>query len=167
MSGFDRVVRLYRTEIGIILRWRPGKRALIRRAIVSFVVTALSLAFASWLLPGFSIPTFGALALSVIVIWLASAIVRPILLGVLAPFSVVAIGIAAVLFQVLVIMALVPLVPGVEVNGILGALFTSLLVATANSVLTFVLSRDEDDSYYGVLVRQLARERSDAIRTDE
>ncbi len=166
MPVIDRIVQLYRTEIGIILRWRPGRRALIRRAIVSFIVTALSLAIASWLLPGFSIPNLGALALSVIVIWLASAIVRPVLLGVLAPFSVVVIGIAAVAFQVLVIMALVPLVPDVHVNGVLGALFTSLIVAVANSVLTFVLSRDDDNSYYGALVRQLARQRTDAIHTD-
>ncbi|MFI5261699.1 MAG: phage holin family protein [Candidatus Limnocylindrales bacterium] len=166
MKAFRRVIDFYRLEATLLWRWRPGRWALVRRFIASFVILALSLTIASTVLGGFSIDGLGALVASVLVIGVLSAVVRPLLLVVFAQFSVVLVGIASILFQVLVLMLLVPLVPGVTVRGFGAAFIASWVVAIVSVILSSLFSVGHDDSFYGTLVRQLAATREDAIHTD-
>jgi uncharacterized membrane protein YvlD (DUF360 family) len=165
MALLQPVIDFYRVQIELIWNWRRGRRQLIWRAVVSFVVAAFSLALTAWLLPGVRVDTVGALALAVIAIGALSALVRPLLLAVIAPFSLVLMLVFALAFQVVVILALVPIVPGIHLSAPVDAVFAAVVFAVVNSVLTWLVSLDSDDSYYSMLVRRLLSRRRDAVHS--
>ncbi len=160
------VIAFYRLQIQLLWEWRGGPLALLRRLIVTFLVSLIAFCVTVLVMPGISVRTLGEAALAVIVMALLNAAIRPILLAVVQPISVIAVAIAAVLFQVLVILLLVPLVPGIEVAGFWAAFWASWMFAIVNTVLTSVLDLDSGGSYYGLLVRQLAVRGHDVVKTD-
>jgi uncharacterized membrane protein YvlD (DUF360 family) len=166
MSAIRRLVAFYGLQVELIRKWRPGRRALIRRALISFVVSLISLAATIRLLPGMQATDPGAVIVAVIVLALLNMLIRPLILGVLAPLSVILVAIATLVWQVGSFLLLDPLVAGVSVASVWTALIGSFVYAIVNTFLTALLSIDQDDSYYGTLVRQLASRREGVIRTD-
>jgi putative membrane protein len=162
-----RLVDFYRAQIELIWTWRRGRRQLLLRAAISFVVAFVSLAATAALLPGLAIDTPLALAAAVIVIGLLSALVRPILLALVAPISIILMLLTALVFQVFTIVVLAPIVPGVHVRGLGDAIIAALVFAVISSAFTWVLSLDSDDSYYSTLVRRLLSRRPDATHTSK
>ncbi|CAN5257145.1 phage holin family protein [soil metagenome] len=166
MSLFRRLLGFYGTQVELVWQWQPGRWMLLRRAIISFLVAFISLGLTAALLPGLVIPFPFSLALAVIVIGALSVLVRPILLALVAPFSLVLVLVAALAFQVVVILALVPLVPGVRVTSTFDAFVASWVFAVINSLVTWLLTLDTDDSYYAMLVRRVISRRPNVVRSD-
>jgi uncharacterized membrane protein YvlD (DUF360 family) len=162
-----RLIAFYRVQVELVWHWRPGRWQLLRRTVVSFAVAFVSLGATAALLPGLEISSPLALAAAVIVIGVLSAMVRPILLALVAPFSLVLVLVAALAFQVLVILLLGPLVPGVRLTGAIDAFIASWVFAAINSLVTWLLSLDSDDSYYAMLMRRLVSSRANVVRTTE
>ena len=165
MGALYRLIDFYRAQVELIWNWRRGRRQLLWRAVVSFVVATLALALTAWALPGLRIDTPLALAGAVITIGLLSALVRPVLLAVVAPISLTLMFLTALVFQVAAILAIGPLVPGFRLNGVTDAIIAAVVFAIVSSVLSWVLSLDTDDSYYSMLVRRLVARRTDVNRT--
>ncbi len=165
MGFLRRLLSFYGLQLELVWEWRPGRRMLLRRVLVSFLVAFAALGLTAAILPGLVIPFPFSLALAVLVIAVLSALVRPALLALVAPFSLVLVLIAALAFQVLVIMALVPVVPGVRITSPLDAFFASWVFAVLNSLATWLLTLDSDDSYYAMLVRRVISRRPNVIRT--
>jgi len=164
-----KLVALYQTEIQLFWHWRPGRRALLRRAVLSTVVSLIAFYLTAWLLPGLiSIDQFGGGLVAVLVISALNLLVRPALLVLVASRSVVALVVLTLLFQTFVIWLLTPLVPGVTVEGgLLGALVVSLILGAFTGLASATIGLGDDGSYYGAMARTLASRRSDVIRTDE
>ncbi len=162
-----RLVDFYRAQIELIWTWRRGRRQLLLRAAISFVVAFVSLGATAALLPGLAIDTPLALAAAVLVIGLLSALVRPILLALVAPISIILMLLTALVFQVFTIVVLAPIVPGVHVRGLGDAIIAALVFAVISSTITWLLSLDSDDSYYSTLVRRLLSRRPDATHTSK
>jgi uncharacterized membrane protein YvlD (DUF360 family) len=167
MRAVRRLVDFYRVQIELVWTWRRGRRQLFLRALVSFIVSYISLGATAALLPGLAHETPFALAAAVIVIGAMSALVRPVLLAIVAPFSLFLMLAMALAFQVLVILVLVPLVPGVRIGGIGSAALAAAVFAVANSLITWLISFDSDDSYYSMLVRRLLVRREGVISTEK
>jgi uncharacterized membrane protein YvlD (DUF360 family) len=165
MAPLRRLIDFYRVQVELIWNWRRGRRQLIWRAIVSFVVAGFSLAATAYLLPGVRVDSLLSLALAVVAIGALSALVRPILLAIVAPISLVLMLLTALVFQVAVFLALEPFVPGYHLAQPLDALFAAVVFAIVNSSLSWLLTLDTDDSYYSMLVRRLMKRRPDAIHT--
>src|SRR6476469_6173372 len=161
-----RLFDFYRAQGVLLWTWRPGRRALLRRAVISFVVAFLSLGLTVWILPGISTPGPPTIALATLVLAGLNLLVRPVIVGALAGVSVVAILIATLVFQVAVFYVLSAVVPEFEVQGVPVAIVASFLYAGIDMLLVAILSVDQDESYYGVLMAQLSRHRSDVITTD-
>jgi uncharacterized membrane protein YvlD (DUF360 family) len=161
-----RIVSFYRLQLHLLWTWRPGRRALIRRSLVSLIVGMISLGFAIWVMPGINARDTLAVAAGVIVLAVLNVAVRPLLLAALAPFSPIALAVATILFQIIAFLIMGAVLPGLEVDGFLAAFIGSWLYAIVNTTLTAVLATDQDESYWGALVRQMALQRRDAIRTD-
>lgn len=167
MDFVGRLLDFYRVQLELVWHWRRGRRQLIWRGIVSFFVAAFSLALTAWLLPGVRVETVIALAAAVIAIGALSALVRPLLLAMVAPFSLILMLLTALTFQVVVILALVPLVPGIHLAAPVDAVLAAIVFAVINSTLSWLLSLDTDDSYYSMLVRRLLTRRRDAIHSPQ
>ena len=128
MGFVRRIVTLYRTQVELLWRWRSGRRALIKRTIVALVASVIAFHITAWLLPQLDINELGGALVAVLVIAVLNLLVRPVILGLVASRSVVALVVLTLLFQAAVILLLGRFVPAVTVGGgILGALIISFV----------------------------------------
>ena len=114
MNALRRLLEFYRVQVELIWNWRRGRRQLLVRAVVSFVVAFVSLAATGALLPGVTFVSPLSIALSVVFIGLLAALVRPVLLAIVAPHSLVLMLLGSLAFQVWSILLLETFVPGVR-----------------------------------------------------
>ncbi len=158
MSPID----LYKTQLRVLWEWRGGRRALIKRLLITLVVSALAFGVTAWLLPSITIDRFIDGVSVVVLMALFNALIRPVILAVVAPRSLILTGIAVLLLQILVFLASINLVPGAHVAGFFPALIGSFIYAIVNTILTSVLGIDSGDSFYGLLIQKLMLERAAA-----
>jgi uncharacterized membrane protein YvlD (DUF360 family) len=162
-----RLIDFYALQARLVWEWRPGPVHLVRQALVSLVVGAVSLGVAAWVLPGVTLRDPPTAALVVVVIALLNAVVRPVLLAVVAPFSVAALVAVSLTFQVLAFLSAEQVVPSFEIDTVPSAVWASLLFAVVNMSLTAIVSPNQGESYYGLLVQRLARQRRDVVRSTD
>jgi len=68
----------YQTEIELLWRWRLGRRALLKRAVLSLLVSILAFYLTAWLLPGLlSLENLGSSILAILFISVVNLLVRP------------------------------------------------------------------------------------------
>ena len=160
-----RLIGFYALQARLLWDWRPGRLPLLRRALVSLLVGGVSLAVTAWLLPGVTIRDAATAIAVVVLLAFLNALVRPVLLAVIAPFSVLGLVVVSFAFQVLIFEVADRLVDGFGVDTIGSAIGASVLFALLNMSLTALFAVNQAESYYGMLVRRLARERRDVVRT--
>ncbi|HEY7025575.1 MAG TPA: phage holin family protein [Candidatus Limnocylindrales bacterium] len=165
MEPVRRLIDFYRVQLELIWTWRRGRRQLIWRGVISFFVAAFSLALTAFLLPGVRVDSALSIGLAVLLIGALSALVRPVLLALVAPVSLVLMLLTALAFQVAVFLALEPFVPGYHLAQPVDAVFAAVVFAIINSIFSWLLTLDSDDSYYSMLVRRLLSRRRDAIHS--
>ncbi len=96
---------------------------------------ALAIAIAAYLIPGISIS--GVVPLLVLAILLAAinTFVRPVLLVLTLPLSIMTLGFFALVLNTLLIMLASALVSGVTVSGFLAALLFGIVLALVSATL--------------------------------
>jgi uncharacterized membrane protein YvlD (DUF360 family) len=144
----------FRTALGF-----PGGRVrLIRRLLVVNVVDASVLWVIAGPLPGVTVSSWPSAFAITVLAAVVSVLLRPVVL-----FAARRLGILAFLLTFLLnaVALLVSdrVVPGVRVDGLLPALGAAIGVAIGNTIVSWVLSLGEDDSFYGNLLKRLARAR--------
>ena len=162
----SRAVDFYRLQFRVMWDWRPGRRALLRRAIVSLLVGFVALGLTVAILPGMKVPDVATVLAAVIVLSALNILIRPALLALFAWFSVILLIVATLVFQAAVFLLVAWFVPEFQVAGWLTAFVGSILYAAISGVLAAIFSVDEDESYYGALVQQLAGRRRDVVRSE-
>jgi hypothetical protein len=168
MGTIRRTVRLYQTQIELLWHWRLGRTALIKRTLVALIASVIAFQVTAWLLPQLDINELGGGLVAVLFISALNLVVRPVLLGLVASRSVVALVILTLLFQTIVIWLLGPLIPAVTIgSGLLGAFIISLVFGGLTGAIGLLFGLDDDDSYWGTLVRTLASRRPDVTRTTD
>ena len=159
-------ISFYSAQVRVLWEWRGGPKALVKRLLITLVVSGVSLWATAWIMPGLQIDRFIDGLLAVILMALLNALVRPLVLAFVAPRSLILTGIAVIALQVLVFLGAANLAPGVHVDGFLSALLGSFIYAGINTALTAVLGVDRGDSFYGLLIQSLMIKRS-APRSDQ
>jgi hypothetical protein len=102
----------------------------------------------------------------VLILAALNLVVRPVLLALCAAFSPIILAIATLLFQVLAFLVAANILPGLTIDGFWWAFAASWIYAIVNTTLTSILATNNDESYWGALVRQMAIRREGVIRTD-
>jgi putative membrane protein len=99
--------------------------------LVHTVVVALALWLTAMIVPGVTFSSWGALAIAAVVLGLVNAIVRPILLILTLPITVLTLGLFYLVVNGLAFGLAAALVPGFQIASttaaILGALATSVI----------------------------------------
>jgi uncharacterized membrane protein YvlD (DUF360 family) len=149
------LLNLYRSQFRILWNWRGGPWALTKRILITVLVATVSFLATAWLLPGISVTRVLDAILAVILMGLFNVLVRPFLLALVAPRSLVLTGILVIVLQVVVFLVVVPIAPGVAVDGFISALIGSFIYAAINTTLTAILGVDTGGSYFGLLVQNL------------
>jgi uncharacterized membrane protein YvlD (DUF360 family) len=164
-SALRRLGGFYATQLQVIWRWRGGPLALAKRMLLTLVVATVSFAITAAIMPGLVVDSLGSAVGAVIVISLFGALVRPVILAVVAPRSLVLTGVAVLVLQIVAFLLVAQLAPGVHLAGFLSGLIASFVYAIINTALTAVLGVDRDGSYFGYLVQALQAKGAAAATT--
>jgi putative membrane protein len=120
------------------------ERESMRNFLLTLFVNSVSIAVASWLLPGIHVAGGTAdLVFVALVFGLVNAFLRPILTILSIPFIVVTLGIFYFILNGLLLM-FVGSITTLEVNGLGWALLGSLVISIVNSILNGIVFNDED-----------------------
>ncbi len=166
-----RVIDFYRLQIQVMRDWRPSGGSRARRIIVTLLMSVIAFAVAVALTPGVSIHGdvgfWSTAVAAAIVLGILNVVVRPVFIAAFAGVSVVAVFAATIVFQIASFLVLPVVVDGLHVNGLVAAVIASLIYAFVLTILTAVFSVSQDDSYWALLVQQLASHGPDVVKTDE
>jgi uncharacterized membrane protein YvlD (DUF360 family) len=162
IRAMRRLVEFYKTQGRILWEWRGGRRAMLKRLILTLIVSTVSLLLTAGLLPGISVGRILDAVVAVILMTLFNALIRPVLLAVVAGRSLILLGVLVLVLQIVTFLVIAPLAGGVTVDGFLAALIGSFVYAAINTALTALLGVDRDGSYFGLLVASLTARRAAA-----
>ncbi len=156
-----RLLDFYATQVRVLWEWQGGPISLLKRLIITLIVATVSFLGTVWILsPRMTVDDARDAALAVILMALFNAAIRPVVLTLAAPISLVLTGVLVLLLQVLAFLVVAQWAPGVHVDGFVVALIGSFVYAIINTVLTSFLGIDSSGSYYGLLVQRLLVKRS-------
>ena len=111
--------------------------------LVHWAITAVSLWAASHLFRGLKFDGTGALVVSALLLGLANAIVKPLLIVLTLPLTLVTFGLFLLVINALMIMGVAALVKGFKVSGFWTVLFASIFISLLSIVIgSFVTSDD-------------------------
>lgn len=111
----------------------------MKKTILRFIIIGLSLFVADWLLDSVEITSNSALIISALLLGLANAILRPILIVLTLPITILSLGLFLLVINVFMYWLVSQIVPGFELHGwqgaILGALVTGITASLLESIL--------------------------------
>ena len=108
--------------------------------LLHWALTAFALWVASHVFKGLRFNGTGALAVSALLLGLANAVVRPLLVVLTLPLTLVTFGLFLLVINALMLMLVAKLVDGFKVDGFWTALWASLFISVLSLVLgAFVL----------------------------
>jgi putative membrane protein len=97
--------------------------------LVQWAITALSLWVASHIFRGLKFETTAALIVSALLLGFANAVVRPLLIVLTLPLTLLTFGLFLLVINALMILLVSALVSGFKVSGFWTALFASIFIS--------------------------------------
>ncbi len=97
--------------------------------LVHWAITALSLWVASLIFRGLKFETTSALVVSALLLGLANAIVKPLLIVLTLPLTLLTLGLFLLVINALMIMLVAALVRGFRLSGFWTAFFASIFIS--------------------------------------
>ena len=107
--------------------------------VVHIVISALLLVLVDYLLDGLAIAGFGYALIAALVLGAVNFIVRPVLILVTLPITILTLGLFLFVVNALVLLVAAALVPGFTIDGLWTAILAALLLALFNYVASSVL----------------------------
>ncbi len=98
-------------------------------------ITALSLWIASFIFHGIKFANYGALTMAAFLLGLANAIIRPIVILLTIPLTIVTFGLFLLVINALMMLFVSSAVPGFKVSGFWTAFFASIFIAALSFIL--------------------------------
>ena len=132
------------------------------RTIIVFIGNALGLYLANFLGVGFSIDSFGAALVLALLLGIINTIFWPLLTRVLLPFLVLTFGIGSLILNGLILWILQGTV-NYHISG-WGLILVPLIMAIITTVLSFVLTADDESSYYRAVLRDAEKHRKGDVK---
>lgn len=107
--------------------------------IIRLFVTAAGLALAAWLVPGITVAGPGTLLLAALLIGIVNALVRPIVIVLTLPITILTLGIFLLFVNAGMFGLVAWLLDGFAVNGLLAALFGWLIVSLVSGFASWFI----------------------------
>jgi putative membrane protein len=111
------------------------------KLLVHLLVSALLLLLVSHIVTGIHIASFGYALLAALVLGIANFLVRPILIIVTLPITILTLGLFLIVINALMLMLTGAIVPGFHVAGFVPALLGGLLLGLFNLAASALLNR--------------------------
>jgi putative membrane protein len=113
------------------------------KLLIRILLSALAAVVLAKILPGVDVDSYWTAILVAIVLSLLNFIVKPILVILTLPVTLLTLGLFLLIINALIILLADYLVTGFDVNGIWWALLFSLLLSLVQSVLFSLLKEDK------------------------
>ena len=141
---------------------KPGRRGPssghpVLRVAVVWLFTGAVFVLLGWLLPGLTVTSAGAALAAAGLLGLINALVWPVFAFLALPLAVLTLGIAAIVLNGAAVAIVAYLLPGIDVRDLGTAIVVALVLALANTMLTSLLTLDDEDVYYRRIIRRAAR----------
>lgn len=107
--------------------------------VTKIIVVALALFVAEQVVEGISIIGFGTAVLVAVALGLINILVRPVLLILTLPITIVTFGLFSFVLNALLFWLIAALIPGFTVDSFIAALLGSLIVSVVNFVSDRIL----------------------------
>jgi putative membrane protein len=104
-----------------------------------WLATALAIAAVAYLLPGIEVDGAWAAALAGLLLGLVNAVLRPVLLLLTLPITILTFGLFALVINGAMLALVAALVEGVHVSGFGAAVLGALLISALATVLSWLL----------------------------
>ncbi len=135
----------------------PSSGHPVLRIALVWLVTAAVFVLLGWLLPGLTVTSAGAALAAAGLLGLINALVWPIFAYLALPLAVLTLGLAAIVLNGAAVAIVASLLPGIDVRDLGTAIAVALVLALANTMLTSLLTLDDEDVYYRRIIRRAAR----------
>src|SRR4051812_29900287 len=138
----------------------------VRRILVVWLLTAVTLLVLSALLSGVEVKDFGAALTSAVLIGLLNALLWPLVIRIALPLTVLTLGLGAILLNGAMILLVAAIDPGLKISGLFAGVVVALSVTVVNTGVTSLLAIDDDPFWYRNVVRRQARRVGEATASD-
>jgi putative membrane protein len=114
-------------------------KTLMLSLLLRWILNAAALLLVAYLYPGVSVSGFFPAAIAALVLGLVNAVVRPILVILTFPVTLLTLGLFLFVINALLFWLVAELVPGFNVSGFLAALIGSILYSLITLVTSWIL----------------------------
>lgn len=109
--------------------------------IIKLLLTGVAVVLASYFLPGVHVDGFGTALIVAVLLAILNAIVRPILVILSLPITIMTLGLFLLVINALIILGADALIGGFEVDGFLWALIFSLVLSVITYIIDLITGR--------------------------
>jgi putative membrane protein len=100
--------------------------------IINWLVSAVAVLIASYLIPGVTVSTFWWALVVAFVLGLVNAVIKPILVLLTLPINILTLGLFTLVIDAVLVLLVGAIVPGFQVSGFWPALFFSIALCIIN-----------------------------------
>ncbi len=104
------------------------------KVIANWILDAVALYVVAYLVPGIHLESFGAALVAIIIIGLLNAIVKPILVLLTLPVTILTLGLFVFIINALMLFVAGSITPGFRVDGFMTAIVGSLLLTVVTMI---------------------------------
>jgi len=112
------------------------------RFLIRLLVNAAAVFLAANLVPGIAISGFGAALLAGLLLGFVNAIIRPLLIVLTLPFTIVTLGLFIFVVNAICLALVAWLVPGFTISGFWAALFGAIVISLISWLLNAIVTDD-------------------------
>ncbi|MDC0834434.1 hypothetical protein AY599_10685 [Leptolyngbya valderiana BDU 20041] len=115
--------------------------------LITWLLTALALVVTAYIVPGLALPGgLTAALIAAVILGLVNAIVRPILIVLTLPITIVSLGLFLFVINAIGIWLVGYFTAGFTVNGFLPALVGSIVLSIVTSILNSLAGREVENN---------------------
>ena len=130
---------------------------LVTRVVLVWLLTAGALFLLSAILPGFHVTNAASALVAAAFIGLVNALLWPLIVRIALPFTVLTLGLGALLLNGIVVLGAAAIEPGVTLDGVLDGVLVAIGLTAVNTLFTTLFAIDDEDFWYSHAVRRQAR----------
>lgn len=104
--------------------------------IVNWLISALVILTAAYILPGVHVENFTAALVTAVVLGIINLFIKPLILLLTLPITLITLGLFALVINAALILLASNIVPGFDVDGFWWAVIFSVVVSLINSFLS-------------------------------
>lgn len=103
--------------------------------LINWLISAFAIIVSAYILPGVHVSGFTAALVAAVVLGIINAVIKPIILILTLPLTVLTLGLFTLVINAFVILLASSIVPGFRVDGFWWALIFSIVLSIVNSFL--------------------------------